>query len=380
MGLVSLMRAVAANRAGAVPHPAWCTYVVTDRCNARCGMCDSWRLRPTAELSVAEVDELFSRIGRLDVVRLTGGEPFLRDDLPEIAEAITTRSRPRVLHVTTNGSRPERVEAFARGFRRPRRLRVMVSFDGLAAEHDRSRGANVTFDRALDTVRRLARQRDRRGLAVSANHTVISPASLADHEGLRAELGRLGVEVHSVLAYAASAMYGVALRGTRADHLIVPRGYPLHPALAGADVVGFVGRQLEQVDRLRDPLLRIGKRYYLRGLLARLRGAEPAQPRPRCVALRSHLRLLPDGGVPVCQFNSERVGSLREQPFARVWRGERARDARRWVDACPGCWAECEVIPNALYTGDIARGLRRGRRTAESVPMATPGAGSPRPV
>lgn len=24
-------------------------------------------------------------------------------------------------------------------------------------------------------------------------------------------------------------------------------------------------------------------------------------------------------------------------------------------NACPGCWAECEVMPSAIYTGDLVR-------------------------
>jgi MoaA/NifB/PqqE/SkfB family radical SAM enzyme len=74
------------------------------------------------------------------------------------------------------------------------------------------------------------------------------------------------------------------------------------------------------------------------------------------VALRSHLRLLPDGGVPVCQFNTEVVGNLLRQSFDEVWRSAAAQKSRDWVDACTGCWAECEVVPNAVYSGDIWRG------------------------
>ena len=70
---------------------------------------------------------------------------------------------------------------------------------------------------------------------------------------------------------------------------------------------------------MRDPLLRLGKRYYLRGLLARLRHEANPRPRPKCVALRSHVRLLPDGSVPVCQFNTEKVGNLVKQSWEEVW-------------------------------------------------------------
>jgi MoaA/NifB/PqqE/SkfB family radical SAM enzyme len=341
------------NRLGLVPRPDWCTYLVTFRCNARCKMCDSWRMKPGSELTADEAYRVFAKVGRLAIVRLSGGEPFLRPDFAELADAVERASAPRVLHITTNGSFPEATVQFAERFTAPSKLRFMVSFDGMPEEHDANRGDDVTFALARDTVRRLAALRDRLGLAVSVNHTVISAQSLEDHERIVRDFAPLAVDVQAVLAYADSAMYGLKRFGTRATDLIPRAGYPLHPKLAGADVVGFTRALLRRLPRLRDPVLRLGKRYYLRGLLARLRNQVDPQPHPRCVALRSHLRILPDGGVPVCQFNTERIGNLLHEDFDAVWHGPAGRACRAWVDACAGCWAECEVMPSALYTGDL---------------------------
>jgi MoaA/NifB/PqqE/SkfB family radical SAM enzyme len=349
------------NRLGAVPRPSFCTYLVCNRCNALCKMCDSWKIARGYELTPDEVATVFGKVGELDVVRLTGGEPFLRDDLLEIARRILEVSRPRALHVTTNGSFPDRVEAFCRDFPASGVLRVMVSFDGLAAEHDKNRGRSVTFDKALSTVARLAAL-GRKRVVVSVNHTIISAQSLEDHEELRALLSRHRVDVHWVLAYEDSAMYGLSRRGTRADDLIVARGYPLHPALDRREALAFVDEEIERPDLPRDPMLRMGKRYYLTGLRDRLAGSKSPRLKPKCVALRSHLRLLPDGSVPVCQFNTQVVGNLLTQSFDEVWRSSAAKSSREWVDACPGCWAECEVVPNAVYSGDIARALFPARK------------------
>jgi Fe-coproporphyrin III synthase len=346
--LLRFGRSVLLNRTGGVPRPSWVTWLVTFRCNARCTMCDSWRLKPGPELTPAQARAVFGKLGPLDVVRLSGGEPFLREDLPELARAVLEASRPLVLHVTTNGSFPDRVEAFVRGFSRPSRLQLLVSFDGLAEAHDRNRGPQVPFAAALETARRARAL----GVRVTANHTLVGARSLADHQGLREALGKHGVPVQAVVAYADSAMYTLALRGKKAEHLLLPRGYPLHPALQGSDVVGFAQRQLEEAGQAPMPE-RLGKRYLWRGLLDRLGGRVEPRPHPRCVALRSHLRLLPDGRVPVCQFNTETVGSLLDQSLDEVWRGAAAA-SRAWVDACPGCWAECEVIPSAIYTADPA--------------------------
>ena len=148
-------------------------------------------------------------------------------------------------------------------------------------------------------------------------------------------------------------MYGLKRQGKKSTDLIVAAGYPLHPDLDLAESIDFTQRRLAELSEMRDPWMRRGKKYDLRGLLARLKNEQNARPRPRCVALRSHLRILPDGSVPVCQFNSERVGNLLTQSLAEVWHGEAAVESRAWVDRCPGCWAECEVIPSAIFTGDI---------------------------
>jgi len=344
---------VARNRFGFVSAPSWCTYLVTYRCNARCGMCDSWRMKPGAELTVPEVADVFEKLGGLDVVRVSGGEPFLRDDLEQVVDAIMKASHPLVIHVTTNGSLPDRIEQFASRFQRPRRLSIMVSLDGHRDAHDANRGAAVTYDVALDTVRRLVRLRRSRKLDVSVNYTVISPKSVEDVGRVRAELAAWGVDMHVVLAYSGSATYDLRLRGKCADHLIVPVGYPLHPDLAGADVIGLIERELVLARTLSSRLRRIGKVYYLKGLLARLRHDPQPRPNPKCVELRSHIRIMPDGSVPVCQFNGESVGNLKTGSLADVLNGPAASRSRRWVDACSGCWAECEVVPSALYSGDL---------------------------
>ncbi len=353
-----LALSILTNRMGGVPKPSWCTYLVCYHCNARCKMCDSWRMKRGKEMTPDEVRTVFRKIGRLDVVRLSGGEPFLREDFAEVAAAVMETAAPSVLHITTNGSFPDRVIDFVNRFPKPNKLRFMVSFDGAEAEHDANRGEEVTYQTALETVRRLAETRARTGIGVSINHTVISDRSLNDHLELCETFEAMGVDVHSVLAYSDSAMYGAKRFGKKAMDLIHETGYPLHPKLLDSDVIGFVQNQLRHLDQVRDPVLRIGKRYYLRGLLARLKNTPKPSPHPKCVALRSHIRLLPDGAVPVCQFNTEKVGNLLTQSFEEVWYNDTTDASREWVDNCPGCWAECEVMPSAIFTGDLLMNVR----------------------
>src|SRR5690242_13939671 len=83
---------------------------VTDRCNLRCQYCMPepdyvWLPREsllTFEETAAIVDA-FTPLG-VDRVRITGGEPLLRRDLPVLIESLAARPAIRDLAMTTNGT------------------------------------------------------------------------------------------------------------------------------------------------------------------------------------------------------------------------------------------------------------------------------------
>ena len=82
---------------------------ITDRCNLRCSYCMPepeyvWLPRENI-LQFEEIEQLvdvFLDLG-VDKVRLTGGEPLLRRDLPTLVARLASRSRIRDLAMTTNG-------------------------------------------------------------------------------------------------------------------------------------------------------------------------------------------------------------------------------------------------------------------------------------
>jgi MoaA/NifB/PqqE/SkfB family radical SAM enzyme len=92
--LASLLVDVGRNRAGGVPRPRFVTWAVTLRCNASCEACDAWRLPRQEELTPDQAGAIFQDLGRLDAVRLTGGEPTLRRDLLALADAVWRAARP----------------------------------------------------------------------------------------------------------------------------------------------------------------------------------------------------------------------------------------------------------------------------------------------
>lgn len=352
---LGVLRSIARNRAGRRDSPRFLTYIVTFSCNARCIMCDSWRKPSPDDLSLDEIDRIFAQLPRLDAVRLSGGEPFARKDLPEIARLAQQHLRPAMLHVTTNGFLTDRIAVFCERRDRATPLMLLVSIDGMKDKHDRVRGRSTAWDAATRTLRELAPRQHELRLRLAVNQTIVDAEGAAQYRDLHAFLKSLGVAHNMVMAYDASATYSTADEAELAP--AETGGF----ATFGEDFTPEALRRLldEAEEDLRDlPVAdRVAKRYYFRGIRNRLLGGK-GSPNPRCVALNTHMRILPNGDVPTCQFSTKRVGSLRTQTFAEIWHGggKSMETQRAWVSKCAGCWAECEVLPNAAYTGDILRG------------------------
>src|SRR5688572_15955492 len=110
---------------------------VTDRCNFRCSYCmplDEYEWIDKKEIltfeEIARLAKLFVELG-VEKIRLTGGEPLVRQDLPRLIEKLSDLAGLADLCLTTNGALlAARVDALKRAGLR----RVNVSSDTLDAE------------------------------------------------------------------------------------------------------------------------------------------------------------------------------------------------------------------------------------------------------
>ena len=118
----------------------------------------------------------FERRPQFKWVHLTGGELFMRRDLNDLVAAIQSSCRSLyLLNLPTTGWFGDKTlalveQVLARGVGR---LMVTISLDGPKALHDEMRGLPGSFDRALETFRRL------RGIRRSNFQTVIGMTLLA---------------------------------------------------------------------------------------------------------------------------------------------------------------------------------------------------------
>ncbi len=166
-----------------LPVPLAVSFVITNRCNYKCAYCDRWRLH-TPELSTSQVLTMVHGLRDLGMhfFQITGGEPFLRQDLGVICK--TAKALGLYVGVNTNGSllKPDsEVLKFVD--------RLTFSLDGPREVHETARPRG-----SFDDVMRAIEVAQKAGVKVGIT-TTITRANWA-FTGYMADLAaRLGVNI-----------------------------------------------------------------------------------------------------------------------------------------------------------------------------------------
>ncbi len=364
----NIVKSVVNNKLGRIEMPSMVTFVVTWRCNLRCFMCDVWKKTDHDDMTPDEAKAIFKQMPKLDSLRLTGGEPFLRRDFQELVERILEVSEPTVLHVTTAGVMYERIVEFVKAVGSPK-LHIKMSIDAVGDRHDEIRGYRGLYNKSLRTLRTLAELRPKYGYYLGVNQT-LTDKNWDQIVPLREAMAELGVSIHYAIATDHYTLY----RMNTVKENEKPNMRSVSMSDFTPEQLQYIFDQLDRRDGIKDIPEWVVQRYYLHGLKNRLlRNIE--SPKPECIELHNHMRLMPNGDVMTCVYYPNVVGNLRQQTLEEVWWGEAIVPQRRIVKTCPGCWAGCEVKPNAIYTGDIVKSLWLGRLSSgneKEMPSAEP--------
>jgi len=132
---------------------------VTDRCNLRCAYCmpeEDYVWLPRDQIlhfeEVSALADVFMDLG-VDKIRLTGGEPLLRRDLPALIRLLAAKPRLRDLAITTNGVL---LAEQARGLQAAGLHRVTVSLDTLRPDRFAALTRRANHPQVLEGIAALA--------------------------------------------------------------------------------------------------------------------------------------------------------------------------------------------------------------------------------
>ncbi|OGW75227.1 MAG: hypothetical protein A3J81_03680 [Nitrospirae bacterium RIFOXYB2_FULL_43_5] len=159
-------------------------FFVTARCNAKCDFC-FYQKNKTGnrnELTLPEIEKFSAKLGNVYEVLLSGGEPFLRDDIYEIGKTFAKNNGIVHLNIPTNGFLEDKAfETISRLSKdiKAVELSAMVSIDNIGEKHDKIRGIPGLFNRATALIKNLAilqkeRKNLRTGIIITLNKSNIN--------------------------------------------------------------------------------------------------------------------------------------------------------------------------------------------------------------
>jgi len=316
-----------------IKTPRVITLFVTSHCNAKCQHCFYWEnLNQNRDLTFDELEALSRSLGKVDVLLISGGEPFLRRDLPEVCELFFERNDLGALNIPTNGLQPKttytltrRILEIARG----RPVHIALSIDGTESVHDEIRAVPGNFRRAEETYRMLRPlQAEFPNLRLRVNSTVVN----RNYQDLFTLF-----ETHPTHFPGVNTPSLSLLRGSPYDHSLLLPSEPELRALYAHRNEYCVGERSLLSKKLDQMIFELS--------LETLRQKTQVVP---CEAGRIQGVIEDNGNVRQCELLPP-IGNLRQAGFEEIWNSPKAQAERqKIVEKRCHCTHECFLYPSLL--------------------------------
>lgn len=275
-------------------------------------MCNIWKYPTNRDEEITASD--LRSLPPLKFINLTGGEPFVREDLPEIVEECFRHTKRIV--ISTSGWFDDRVIELAKRFPD---IGIRISIEGLRQKNDELRGREGGFDKGYNTLIKLKEM----GVKDIGFGCTVSNNNSTDMLDLYELSRKLGLEF-------ATAAFHNSFYFHKDDNVITNRNRVCD------DFKELIRRQLS------EPHPKAWFRaWFNMGLINYIEGNRRMLP---CEAGSANFFIDPWGEIYPCngmeeRFWMESMGNIRHTPFMQIWGSEQARKVREKVASCPkNCW------------------------------------------
>ena len=327
--------------------PIYLILFVTERCNAKCKHCfvnvpNNKRMKE--ELTLQEIEKMSNNMGNLLYLLPTGGEPFLRDDLPDIINVLYKNNQLRNVGIPTNGSLTERVVASVNrtlSLCKDLLLGVDISIDGLHQAHDQIRGFPGLFEKAIATYWQLKElEKDNRRFRVCVDVTISS----FNQDNL-------------------PEIYGYFIDNLKVNNVFVRlvRGNPRDPSAKDVNIEKFVEftKKLEQDVRngvfYGHSAYPFSELITARDIIGReliIKMVKERRFQIPCYAGNLTGVIRSNGDVYPCELLNDQIGNLRQHNYdlRELWESETAERIRKQIRQTRCfCTHECFITNNILF-------------------------------
>ncbi len=292
------------------------TVIVTYRCNARCTMCNRYKApsKPDEEISL----ETIKKLPKMYFTNITGGEPFIREDLPDIVRELYKKS-DRIV-ISTNGFFTDRIIKLCEEFPN---VGIRISIEGLEETNNQIRGLDDGFNKGYSTLKKL----------VEMNHPdvgfgmTVQDANAKDLVALYEKSNELNMEFATASLH--NSFYFVEAKNIIKDRMMVAKEFEK-----------LVNRLLES-----NSPKKWFRAYFNHGLINYIFGQKRLLP---CDMSFDTFFIDPYGDVMPCNGTKDKeiMGNLNNQTWEELWNSEQAEKVRTKVRCCDrDCWMIGSVSP-----------------------------------
>ena len=292
------------------------TVIVTYRCNARCNMCNRYKApsNPSDEITI----ETIKKLPPMYFTNITGGEPFIREDLQEVVEALYEKS-DRIV-ISTNGFFTDRIIALAKRFPQ---IGIRISIEGLQQTNDEIRGLPDGYNRGYSTLKKLREM----GMKDVGFGMTVQDRNAPDLVPLYDLSDKMGMEFATASLH--NSFYFVEAKNIIKDRPMVA----------------------ENFEKLINKLLKSNspkkwfRAYFNHGLVNYIYGQPRLLP---CDMSFDTFFIDPYGDVMPCNGTKDKLvmGNLNEQTWEELWNSQEAEAVRKQVRRCDRqCWMIGSVSP-----------------------------------
>ena len=265
---------------------------------------------PTGTREEITLEEI-KKLPEMAFTNITGGEPFIRQDIPDIVEALYDKS-DRIV-ISTNGYFTERIIALCRRFPK---VGIRISIEGLQETNDRIRRIPDGFTRGYGTLRTL----------VEMGHPDVGFGMTVQDSNCDDLVPLYGLSDELNMEFATATLHN-SFYFHKYDNKIEDRR-----------------RVAEKFEALINELLKSRspkkwfRAYFNHGLINYIYGRPRLLP---CDMSKNAFFVDPFCDVVPCNGTQEKLvmGNLREQSWDELWHSEQAAAVRRQVCRCGrNCW------------------------------------------
>jgi len=316
-------------------------------CNSKCVMCDLWdfktRFPSVKPLTIEEIKDFADKSKLLKDIRkvvLSGGEPFLRSDIVDIAGYLLQRFPGASLGILTNGIDTHRIIKNTKMIVKkycPKDIWLGSSLDGIEEAHDSVRGTKGAFENLKKTIR-LCKSNS---IPITLTYTLTSQNF--EQVPLVNEFAKnAGVDLFIQFAVPKVSRPDSIFQLSD-EQLDKIRGYLtalISEKIKDIDFDDFTTDPFQ--DRYREISAHI---YYLSNLVKYYK--KPFRYFRQCIMGNRFAMLSPHGEVYFCSgLKDEIIGNIREEGFDSIWLSEKAHNTRKLIskELCH-CWLVCIVLP-----------------------------------